>query len=86
MQVVHHRVTDLAVFAVDMADLLFDVIAQHAVAVHPLAARSRQLNQNGIVAFGPAFGEQLRERFEADFDALGVVESVHAQQDFARVA
>ena len=83
--VVHHRMTDLAVFAVDVADLAFDVAAQHLVALHPFAARCRQLDQHGVVAFRAALGEQLGEGFQPDVDALGVVEPVDAEQDLAGV-
>lgn len=63
MQVVHHRMPDFAVFAVDVADLAFDVVAQLLVTVHPLAAGRRQLDQHRVVAFGAALGEQLRKAF-----------------------
>ena len=86
VQVMHHRVTDLAVLAVDMADLLLDVIAQGSVTVHSFPARCRQLHQYRVRTPGPAFGEQLRERFEANLDALGVVESVYPEQYFTWVA
>ena len=78
--------TDLGVFAVDVADLAFDVVAQDLVALHPFAARRGQLNQHGVVALGAALGEQLGKGFQPNVDALGVVEPVDAEQDLARVA
>ena len=86
MDVVHHRMTDLGVFAVDVADLAFDVIAQQLIALHPFAARCRQLDQHGVVALNAALGEQLGKRLQPNIDALGVIEPVDAEHDLARVA
>ncbi|CNK83302.1 Uncharacterised protein [Mycobacterium tuberculosis] len=56
----HHGVTDLAVLPVDVSDLSFDVVAQDLIALHAFAARRRQLNQHGVVAFNPTLGKQFR--------------------------
>ena len=77
---------DLAVFAVDVADLAFDVFAHLDVALDALPARRRELHQNGVVALGPILGEQLRKRPQPNVNALGVVQPVDAEQDLARVA
>src|ERR1700691_117469 len=82
----HHRMTNLSVFAVDVADLAFDVVAQNLVALHTLTARRRQLDQHRVVTFCAALGEQLRKGSQPDIDALGVVESVDAKQDLAGIS
>ena len=86
MQVVHHRVTDFGILAVDVPDLLLDLVAQDAVAFHPFPAGRGQLHQDGVVALDPAFGQQLGKCPEPDVDPLGVVQAVHTQQDLARAA
>src|ERR1700733_13958531 len=82
----HHRMTDLGVFAVDVPDLAFDIAAQQLVALDTFAAGRGQLDQHGVIALDAAFGEQLRERLEPHIDAFGVVQPVDAEQDLARVA
>ena len=57
MDVVHHRAADLAVFAVDVADLALDVFAQLLVALDPFAARRGELNQHGVVTFDASLGK-----------------------------
>src|SRR5271166_7082777 len=77
---------DLTVFAVDVADLALDVVAQQLVAVDTFPAGGGELHQDGVVTFGPPFRQQLRKGLQPDVDALGVVQPVDAEQDFAGIA
>ncbi|CFE45404.1 Uncharacterised protein [Mycobacterium tuberculosis] len=86
MQVMHYRMANLTVLAVNVADLAFDVVAQRLVALHPLAARGSQLDQDGVVAFDAALGQQLGKGLQPYVDALGVVEPVNTEQDLARIS
>ena len=86
VNVVHDRMADFAVLAVDVADLALDVFAHLDVALDALPAWRRELHQNGVVAFDPMLGEQLRKRPQPNVDALGVVQPVDAEQDLARIA
>src|SRR5262249_6274707 len=65
--------------------LALDVLPKRLVAFDAFATGRRQLHEDGIVALGPPFGQQLCERFQPHVDALGVVEPVDTQQDLARV-
>ncbi len=64
MQVMHCRMANLTVLAVNVADLAFDVVAQRLVALHPAARGSgvRQLDHDSVVAF-MTLGQQLGKAF-----------------------
>src|SRR3977135_1585990 len=82
----HDRMSHFAVFAVDVADLAFDVLAHLDVTLDALPAWRRELHQNCVVALGPVLGQQLRKRLQPNVNARGVVEPVDAEQDLSRVA
>src|SRR5262245_9595718 len=86
VNVMHDRMADFAVLAVDVPDLALDVLAHLDVALDAFPAWRRELDQYGVVPLGPMFGQQLRKRPQPNVDALRVVESVDAEQDLAGVA
>ncbi len=86
MQVVHHRVAHLAVFAVDASHLLLDFAAHRDVALDAFTARRRQLHDDVLGRVDAALFEQFAERVEPNVDSLGVVQAIDAEHDALGVA
>ncbi len=74
-----------AVFAVDVADLALDILAQRLIAVDALPAGRGELDQHGVLALDPALGEQFGKGLEPHIDTFGVVEPVDAEQNLAGI-
>ena len=85
VQVVHGRVADLAVLAVDPAHHHLDLVPQRLVLLDPFPARAGHLDQHRPRS-EPPVGDQLAVGPQPVQDALGVVQSVDAQQHQARLA
>ena len=86
MQVVHGRLTDVPVVAVDPPHLQLDLVPKHFVVLDPLAAGRRDLDQHRVGDLDRFVLQQLLKGLQAHPDALCVIEPVDAQQDRARVA
>ena len=80
MQIVHRRLAQHRVLAVDPPDGALDLFAQGAVLLHPFTARARYLHQHGLWRPEPSLVEQLPVGGEPVPDALGVVEPVDPEQ------
>ena len=86
MDIGDHRLADLAVHAVDAADRLLDPRPHDLVLLDALAAWRGQLQERHLGGVEPTFLDELLECTKTHVDALGVVQSVHAQHEHARGA
>ena len=77
--VVHHRVAQLAVAAVDPTDRFLHAGTGSLIAIDALPRRRSHLNQRR--RFQPAFLQELLKRGQALQDALGVVKAVHPEHE-----
>ena len=95
VEVVHDRVAERGVRAVELTDELLDAMAFLRVLVHALPTRDGDLHEDELrTGIGPrcvttgerASGEQGAHRGKPLLDALRVVQPVDAEQDDGRVA
>jgi hypothetical protein len=86
MQVVHRRVPQLGVLAVDPSDVGLNLFAQRLVALDALPARRGDLHEDRSRELEALFVEELLDRLQPVQDPLGVVEPVDAEQDELGVA
>ncbi len=71
----------LAELAVDVADLLLDLLAQAAVVGNAAARGHSELQEKHLLAPLRLRDQEPAVRLQAQRDALAVVETVHAEHD-----
>ena len=86
MQIADRAVAERVVVAVDAGDRQLDLVAQLDVGLDTLAAGARDLHEGDVVDGDAPVFEELAERLQAVADALGVVQSVDAEEDRLGVA